>query len=108
MIILIKLIFTTMNTNKKAILGFAVAMVFSLAFMQGNTIKSTKESVNTQQVAVGAAYMAGESERGAAGAWGAVSLGAGAVAYQALTGGAIFSWNPVGWAAVGVGAGAAL
>jgi hypothetical protein len=51
-----------MKTNKKAILGFALAMVFSLAIMQGNSIKGNKQDVNL----VGAAIAYYGSEQGGA------------------------------------------
>lgn len=97
-----------MKTNKKVVLGFALAMVFSLAFLQGNSMKSTKQDVNVQQVSLGALYMSGQSEGGKAAVYGGIAAGAAVIAYQATTGGAIFSWNPVGWAAFGVAAGASL
>lgn len=91
-----------MKTNKKAILGFAVVMVFSLAFMQGNSIKNTNQDTSVQQVTLGAGYMAGSTEGGTSGAWNAASnIGAGVTAglfYGSLTN----SWNPLGW--VGWGA----
>jgi|GEM_PF-541049 len=98
-----------MKTNKKAILGFAVAMVVSLSVMQGNAMKSDKQDVNIQQVALGAAYYGANSEnRGTQAAAAVVVIGAGAVAKTAFTGGAMFGWTPVGWAAIGVAAGASL
>jgi hypothetical protein len=54
-----------MKTNKKVVLGFAVAMVFSLAFMQGNSMKTNKQNVNVQQLTYTAAYQAVTSEGGA-------------------------------------------
>ena len=72
-----------MKTNKKAVLVFAMTMIFSLGLMQG-TMKKENKQMNLQQVAVGAGYMAGSSEGGAA----AVTVG-----YGALT----QVWNPFGW-----------
>lgn len=86
-----------MKTNKKAILGFAVAMVFSLAFMQGNSVKNTNQDMSVQQVSLGAGYMAGSTEGGTAGAWAAGSAMAGAAAGQVATGGTLLGWTPVGW-----------
>lgn len=88
-----------MKKNKKAILGFAVAMVFSLAFMQG--VCKYNSDVSLQQVSVGAGYMAGETEGGASGAWASVAGMTGSYA----AGGAIYGvstiyatgTNPVGW-----------
>ena len=86
-----------MKTNKKAIFGFAVAMIFSLAIMQGISTKNSKEDVSMQQITVGCGYMAGSSEGGASGAWNAASnIGAGVTAglfYGSLT----YTWNPLGW-----------
>ncbi|MCF6297035.1 MAG: hypothetical protein L3J08_03480 [Flavobacteriaceae bacterium] len=76
-------------------------MIFSLALMQGVAITSSKQDVSLQQVALGAGYMSGDSEGGAAGAWGAVALGAGGAFGQLATGGALFGWSPVGWALFG-------
>ncbi|HSD09293.1 hypothetical protein [Flavobacterium sp.] len=100
-----------MKTNKKAVLGFAVAMVFSLAFMQANSMKSTKQDISVQQVSVGAGYMAGASEGGASGGWVAVSAMTGGYA-TTVGGGLATTWfvsgtNPAGWVAwtsVGVAA----
>ncbi len=91
-----------MKTNKKAILGFAVAMVFSLAFMQGISTKSNQVA-NLQQVSIGAGYMAGNAESTSGTViWGSVSAvtggAAGTVAYGAL----VNSWNPAGWVGWGV------
>ncbi|MDR7210564.1 hypothetical protein [Flavobacterium piscis] len=83
-----------MKTNKRVVLGFAVAMVFSLAFMQGNTMKSTKQDINVQQLSVGAGYMAGSSEGGAAGAWGVVSAGLMGAAGAVGTTTTIVGWVP--------------
>ncbi len=101
-----------MKTNKKAILGFAVAMVFSLAFMQGVSTKNTND-VSMQQVCVGSAIAAGYCENGSPAqyGWGAVSAMTGGYAANtasALTVAApISTTNPVGWGAwisVGVSA----
>ena len=93
------------KNRKKVIIGFAMTMIFSLAIMQGNSQKNVQEQdVNLQQVCLGTAYIAGETEGGVQAVCYAVSAGSGVVAYQCMTGGAIFGWTPVGWAAVGVGA----
>jgi hypothetical protein len=64
-----------MKTNKKAVLGFAIAMIFSLAMMQGMNMKSNHQDVNVQQMTAAAGYMAVSSEGGAAvqTAWGFTS-----------------------------------
>jgi hypothetical protein len=49
-----------MKTNKKAVLGFAVAMVVSLSVMQGNAMKTNKQDVNL----VGAAVCYYSAEQG--------------------------------------------
>ncbi|MDC9722853.1 MAG: hypothetical protein PSN34_08770 [Urechidicola sp.] len=97
-----------MKTNKKVILGFAMAMIFSLALMQGVATTSNKQNVSLQQVSAGCAYMAGESEGGEAAAWYAAAAMSGGVAVNVATGGSFLWWNPVGWGAFGVAAGAAL
>lgn len=96
-----------MENNKKAILGFAIAMVFSLAFMQGMSTKSNND-VSMQQVSIGCGYMATSSEGGAVGAWTAGAAISGGIAINVATGGSLLSWNPVGWAALGVAGAAAL
>tara|TARA_B100000780_G_scaffold277983_1_gene250096 strand:+ start:2943 stop:3233 length:291 start_codon:yes stop_codon:yes gene_type:complete len=85
-----------MKTNKKAVLVFAMTMIFSLGLMQG-TMKKENKQMNLQQVAVGAGYMAGSSEGGAAGAWTAVSGMAGAAAVTVGYGALTQVWNPFGW-----------
>jgi len=90
-----------MKTNKKVIFGFATAMVFSLALMQGMSTKEVKQDMRLQQLSVGASYMAGETEGGASNAWSQTSDllelyavgGAGASATAWLATGT----NPVGW-----------
>jgi len=90
-----------MKTNKKVILGFAMAMIFSLALMQGVATTSNKQDVNLQQVSIGAGYMAGETEGGDSGAWGAVStMAAGTASGMATVGvgaAVLTTTNPVGW-----------
>ncbi len=99
-----------MKKNKKAIVGFALAMVTSMAFMQSMAHKSATQNsdVNKQQISIGAGYMAGSSEGGKAGAWTAASALAGgaaiAVGYGALTN----AWNPLGWVGGAVAGGLAL
>jgi hypothetical protein len=93
-----------MKTNKKAILGFAVAMVFSLAFMQGI---SNKNDV-VQQVGVACTVVAANSEGGTAGAWYAASGVAYGFAVNVAYGAAVNSWNPAGWVGWAVAGGSAL
>ncbi|MCF6297031.1 MAG: hypothetical protein L3J08_03460 [Flavobacteriaceae bacterium] len=96
-----------MNKNKKTILGFAMAMIFSLALMQGVATTSNKQDMSLQQLTVGAGYMAGETEGGASGAWTAAA-GIGTGVTSALFYGSLANtWNPlgwVGWAATGAAA----
>ncbi len=97
-----------MKTNKKAILGFAVAMVFSLALMQGISTKNNLDFTN-QQVGVACSVVAANCESGGAtGAW----LGAASVAYGFAInvgyGAAVNSWNPAGWVGWAVAGGSAL
>jgi hypothetical protein len=97
-----------MKTNKKAILGMLVAMVMSLGVMNGINSGKTNDS-SLQQVGVGCAYVAGETEGGVSNAWNAASnwcltVSAGG-AIAGLTGAAFSTTNPVGWgywASVGV------
>lgn len=51
-----------MKTNKKAILGFAMSMIFSLAIMQGISQKNVQQQRCLQQVSLGSAYAAGQAE----------------------------------------------
>lgn len=51
-----------MKTNKKAILGFAMSMIFSLAIMQGISQKNVQQQRSLQQVSLGSAYAAGQAE----------------------------------------------
>ena len=94
-----------MKTNKKVVLGFAIAMVFSLTFIQGNSMKSIKQNLTVQQISIGAGYM---SEGGSNGGWEAAWAMAGAVAYGAATGSSFFGWCPAGWAGYAFAGGAAL
>lgn len=91
-----------MKTNKKAILGFAVAMVLSLSVMQGMSIKSTKQDVAIQQVAGVAGGIAYTTE----GFWGGFSFGVSAFAGTFGGGCAVALvtnlWHPGGWIAAGV------
>ena len=93
-----------MKKNKKAIFGLAIAMIFSLSLMQGISTNTNSNS-NIQQVSAVCAYMAYESEGGAAAVWGVCSLYSGGIAINVATGGSFFAWNPVGWAAFGVSIG---
>jgi len=56
-----------MKTNKKAVLGFAVAMVVSLSVMQGSLKQNN--NANLQQLSLGTAYMAGSTEGGTSSMW---------------------------------------
>jgi len=49
-----------MKKNKKAIFGLAIAMIFSLAFMQG--INQNNKDFSMQQVSLSCACMANHSE----------------------------------------------
>ena len=51
-----------MKTNKKAILGFAMSKIFSLAIMQGISQKNVQQQRSLQQVSLGSAYAAGQAE----------------------------------------------
>ena len=92
-----------MKTNKKAILGFAVAMVFSLAFMQGISTQNYKQDVSLHQISWAAGYASGATEGGWSGFWSATSDMA--TGYAVAVGGALsYTWivsgtNPAGWAA---------
>jgi hypothetical protein len=104
--ILIKnnLIIKKMKTNKKAIFGFATAMIFSMALMQGISKKDVEQKeMSLQQVAGVALYMSAETEGGESAVWKGVAGAAGVVAGRAFFGGAMFGWNPGGWAALGIG-----
>ncbi len=85
-----------MKTNKKAILGFAVAMVFSLGLMQGINQKSIQQNdMNIQQVGAGM-IIAGAEEGGGMGA--AIGFYGGAMlAYTAESAPVWGSMGPVGW-----------
>lgn len=90
-----------MKTNKKAILGFAVAMVFSLAFLQGMSLKNEKQDVTL--CGFGASYVANyaaaEGSIGLATGWGVAST----VGYS-LAGslGTTAGWTGVGLVGAGV------
>jgi len=47
-----------MKKNEKAIFGLAIAMIFSLAFMQRANSKTTIHDANIQQLTVGSMYVA--------------------------------------------------
>jgi len=97
-----------MKTSKKAVLGFAVAMVVSLSVMQGNAMKSNKQDVSIQQLggaaAIGATYC--ESGGGAAAGLNYTAATLGATAAGMATAGAYAAvattTNPVGWGYWGV------
>jgi len=93
-----------MKKNKKAIFGLAIAMIFSIAFMQGiNQNNVEKQDVNLQQVACGCGYMASEAESGN-GAWAVAGTIIGGASLRIACGGTILGWTPVGWG-MWVGAG---
>jgi hypothetical protein len=92
-----------MKTNKKAILGMLVAIVMSLGTMSG--INSKSNDSNLQQISLGSAYMAGESESvfGTVG-WGAASAISGRLAVSFGYGALTLGWCPAGWvSAAGAG-----
>ncbi|QZE15061.1 hypothetical protein K4L44_04325 [Halosquirtibacter laminarini] len=103
-----------MKTNKKAILGFAVAMIFSLGFMQGMSTKSNHD-ITIQQLGLGCAMGSACAEDGGALQAGleyganvctglAVGMGSAGAHATLATGGAA-SANPVGaayWITTGV------
>ncbi len=90
-----------MKTNKKAILGFAVAMVFSLAFMQGMSIKHERQNMTLMGWGASAvsSYASSEGEHGLAAAWAGLSgfayTGAGSIAVSS-------GWSGVGLIGAGV------
>lgn len=87
------------ETNKKAILGFFTALVFSLAIMQGINMKSSAKDISMQQIGAGAALMSGTE--GASPLWNyaANTLGATAAGMTTVGLGSIYvtGTNPVGW-----------
>ncbi len=76
-------------------------MVFSLAFMQGNSMKSTKQDVNVQQLGGVAAWGASKTEGGTSAVlnYTANTLGGTAAGMAAVGLGSIYitGTNPVGW-----------
>ncbi len=70
-------------------------MVFSLAFMQGNSIKSTEQDVNVQQIAYGATY----ASHGESGFWSTTSGIAQGACGGFIVCGITNCWNPGGWGA---------
>lgn len=99
-----------MKKNKKALMGMLVAMVLSMGAMGG--ISQNHDDVSTMQVGIGCGYMAGATEGGASGAWGAASaLCISTAAGMAVNGAAAApasTTNPVGWVYWGVTAATAL
>lgn len=97
-----------MKTNKKAVLGFAVAMVVSFSFLQGSNIKNLKQDSSIQQVAGVAGGIASSTD----GFWSGFStaISATAVGFGAGAGVALLAnqWHPGGWVAAGVIGGAVL
>jgi hypothetical protein len=97
------------KASKKAILGFAMSMIFSMGIIQGISQKSVQtQNVTLQQVSLGCGYMSGRSEGGAAGAWGAAAGMAGGFAVTAGGAALVNAWNPAGWVIGVVVGGAAL
>lgn len=92
-----------MKTNKKTVLGFAVAMVFSLAFMQGNSMKIIKQDMSVQQIGLAASIGATYAEQGGATQAGLnyIANNAGNVssglALAGISAPYISGTNPVGW-----------
>ena len=86
--------------KKKAILAFAMSMILSLATLQGISQKNVQQQdMNLQQISVGSAMLAAETEGAWKGFWVATATMSGAVA-SGLTVAAITNvWNPVGWSA---------
>lgn len=91
-----------MKTKKKAILGIAMAMIFSLAFMQGINQKSVQQQDrNLQQLGLGAAYASGETEGGVSTACAYVAATCGTLA-TGMAGFGVSTFylsgtTPVGW-----------
>ena len=87
--------------NKKAILGFAMTMIFSLAIMQGISQKSVQQQdVSLMSWGCGAVSdrAMAEGEVGLSAGWGVLSVGAGVAAGALIT--------TTGWTGIGlVGAG---
>lgn len=90
-----------MKTNKKAILGFAITMIFSLAIMQGMSLKSNQQDITIQQIGAGAAYGAANTEGGTSAILSyTAGLAQGTAAGMTAVGlGSIYitGTNPVGW-----------
>ena len=91
-----------MKQNKKAILGFAVAMIFSLGIMQGISTKNNKQDMSLQHVTAACFYAAANTE-----------MGPGMEASLNIVGGALFAEayaiapamvaaGPVGWVTLGL------
>jgi hypothetical protein len=98
-----------MNTQKKALFSLAIIMTISVGVLQGISKKrALTNDKNLQQVSIGAGYMAGSSEGGAAGAWTAVSGLAGGAAVTVGYGALTNAWNPAGWVGGAVAGGLAL
>jgi len=99
-----------MKTNKKAILGFAASMIFSLALMQGiNQNSIQQKDQNIQQVSGACAWAAGQAESDSwTNVWTAGSLMTGSFASGAGVVALTNAWNPGGWTLGGVVIGSAL
>lgn len=91
-----------MKTNKKAILGFVTAMIFSLAIMQGTNIKNLKQDSNIQQISAVAGGIASSTEGFWSGFSASISVSSGLIGTGAAL--AIMGnlWHPGGWVAAGV------
>ncbi len=83
-----------MKTNKKAVLGFAIAMIFSLAIIQG-FVTNNKQDFSLQQVSLSCASMADSGEGNNAG-WLAASGVTGAFASGFYVNGLITTGTVVG------------
>jgi hypothetical protein len=98
-----------MTTQKKALFSLAIIMTLSIAMIQGISQKrALNNDANLQQISIGAGYMAGSSEGGAAGAWTAASALAGGAAVTVGYGALTNVWNPAGWVGGAVAGGLAL
>jgi hypothetical protein len=96
-----------MKKSKKAIFGMLVAMIMSLGVMGG--INGKSQDSNLQQVSIGSAWVASETEGGISGAAAALSIMSGGVAINMASAGAtaapLTTTNPFGlgyWVATGI------
>lgn len=92
-----KLLMIMRNLLLKEMRKVAVMFVLFVSVAIASMSAISEKQISEQQASVGCCYIAGESEGGAAGAWGAAGAMCGAAAGQILTGGTILGWNSVGW-----------